>query len=82
MRLIGPTNEATVVVDGHEYPALIDSGAQLTQMSLSLVKELKLPIHALNTIIEAKPMREDSVSYLRYVEARLKIPEISKMDKD
>ena len=38
IRLIGPSNEAIVSVDGHEYPALIDSGAQLTQMSLSLVK--------------------------------------------
>ena len=56
LRLIGPSNEATVMVDGHEYPVLIDSGAQLAQMSLALVKTLELPIHALNTIIEAEPM--------------------------
>ena len=55
LRLIGPSNEATVTVDGHEYPVLIDSGAQLTQMSLALVKTLELPIHALNTIIEVEP---------------------------
>ena len=70
----------TVVVDYHEYPALIDSGAQLTQMSLSLVKTLGLPIHALNTIIEAEAMGEGSVAYLGYVE--LKIPGIDKMNKD
>ena len=56
LRLIGPSNEATMIVDGHEYPTLIDSGAQLTQMRLALVKSLELPIHALNTIIEAEPM--------------------------
>ena len=56
LRLIGASNEATMIVDGHEYPALINSGTQLTQMSLALVKTLELPIHALNTIIEAEPM--------------------------
>ena len=69
-------------VDGHEYPALIDSRAQLTQMSLSLVKTLRLPIHALNTIIEAEPMGGGSVTYLGYVEAKFKIPGIKQMDRD
>ena len=82
LRLIGPANEATVVVDDHEYSALIDSGAQLTQMSLSLVKTLGLPIHALNTIIEAEPMGGGSLVYLGYVETKLKIPGIDKMNKD
>ena len=77
LRLIGPANEVTVVVDDHEYPSLIDSGAQLTQMSLSLVKTLGLPIHALNTIIEAKPMGGGSVAYLRFVEARPKFKDVT-----
>ena len=80
--MIWPANEAIVVVDDHEYPALIDSEAQLTQTSLSLVKTLGLPIHALNIIIEAKPMPGGSVAYLGYVEARLKIPGIDKVNKD
>ena len=75
LRLIGPANEVTAVVDDHEYLALIDSGAQLTQMSLSLVKTLGFPIHALNTITEAEPMGGGSVAYLGYVEARLKFQE-------
>ena len=82
LRLIGPVNEAKVLVDDHEFPALKDSGAQLTQMSLSLVKKLSLPIHTLNTIIEAEPPGGGKVAYLGYVEARLKIPGIEKMDKD
>ena len=82
LRLIGPSNEATMIVGGHEYLALIDSGAQLTQMSLALVKTLELPIHALNTIIEAEPTVGGSMTYLGYVEVRLKIPGIKQMDKD
>ena len=82
LRLIGPANEAKVLVDNHEFSALIDSGAQLTQMSLSLVKKLRLPIHTLNTIVEVEPMGGRKVAYLGYVEARLKILGIKKMDKD
>ena len=82
LRLIGPANEATVVVDDQEYLALIDSGTQLTQMSLSLVKKLKLPIHALDTIIEVESTWGGRVAYLGYVEAKLKIPGIKGMDHD
>ena len=70
------------MVDDQEYLALIDSGAQLTQMSLSLVKKLKLPIHALDTIIEAESTGGGRVAYLGYVGARLKIPGIKGMDHD
>ena len=70
------------MVDDQEYLTLIDSGAQLTHMSLSLVKKLKLPIHALDTIIEAESTGGGRVAYLGYVEARLKIPGIKGMDHD
>ena len=33
LRLIGLTNEATVIVEGQKVPTLIDSGAQLSTMS-------------------------------------------------
>ena len=69
-------------MDDHEYPALIDSEAQLTQMSLSLGKTLGLAIHTLNTIIEAEPIGGGGVAYLGYLEARLKILGIDKMNKD
>ena len=78
LRLIGPANETTIVVDDHEYPA----GTQLTQMSLSLVQTLGLHTHVLNTIIETEPTWGGSVAYLGYVEARLKILGIDKMNKE
>ena len=63
-RLIGPPNEAKVIVDRHAFKALIDSGAELMQMGLALVKQLGLPIQELNTLIEAEPMGGGKVTYL------------------
>ena len=32
LRLIGPANEATIIIEGQQFLALIDSGAQLSMM--------------------------------------------------
>ena len=82
LRLIGPANEATVIVEGQKFPALIDSGAQLSTMSEALVQALKLPIHKLNILIEAEVSGGSTVPYIGYVEARLQIPSIAAMNKD
>ena len=82
LRLRGPANEATVIVEGQKFPALIDSGAQLSTMSEALVQALKLPIHKLNTLIEAEVSGGSTVPYIGYVEARLQIPGIAAMNKD
>ena len=82
LRLIGPANEATVIVEGQKFPALIDSGAQLSTMSEALVRALKLPIHKLNTLIEAEVSGGSTIPYIGYVEAKLKIPGIAAMNKD
>ena len=82
LRLIGPANEATVLVEGQKFPALIDSGAQLSTMSEALVQALKLPIHKLNTLIKAEVSGGSTIPYVGYVDARLKIPGITAMNKD
>ena len=82
LRLIGPANEVTVIVEGQKFPALIDSGAQLSTMSEALVQALKLPIHKLNTLIEAEVSGGSTVPYVGYIEARLQIPGIAAMNKD
>ena len=51
-------------------------------MSESLVHALKLPVHKLNTLIEAEASEGGIILYVGYVEARLAIPGIQKMDKD
>ena len=82
LRLIGPANEATILIEGQQFLALIDSRAQLSTMSESLVQALKLPIHKLNTLIEAEVSGGGVTPYTGYVEARLTIPGIKQMDKD
>ena len=51
-------------------------------MSKSLVHALKLPIHQLNTLIEAEVSGGGITPYTEYVESRLTIPGIKQMDKD
>ena len=82
LRLIGPANEATTIVEGQKFPALIDSGAQLSTMCEAVVQALKLPIRKLNTLIEAEVSGGSTVPYVGYVEARLQIPGIAAMNKD
>ena len=82
LRLIGPANEAPLIVEGQKFPALIDSGAQLSTTSELLVQALRLPIHKSNTLIEAEVSGGGIVPYVGYVEARLKIPGIHAIDKD
>ena len=64
------------MIEGKEFLALMDSGAQLSMMSELLVQALKLPIHKLNTLIEAEVSGGSITPYTGYVEARLTIPGI------
>ena len=82
LRLIGPANEATIIVEGLRFLALIDSRTQLSMKSESLVQALKFPVHKLNTLIEAEASGGGIIPYVGYVEARLAIPGIAKMNKD
>ena len=66
-RLIGPANETFVNIEGESYLALIDSAAQLSALLESLVKKLKLKVHHLNSIIEAKATGGTLVPYTGYV---------------
>ena len=76
LRLIDPANEATIIVEGQQILALIDSGAQLSTMSESFVQVLGLPVHKLNNLIEAEVSGVDTTPYFGYVKARLTIPGI------
>ena len=82
LRLIGPANEVTIIVEGQRFPVLIDSGLQLSMMSELLVQALKLSVHKLNTLIEVEASGVGVISYVGNVEARLTVPRIKKMNKD
>ena len=82
IQLIGPVNESTVILEGKEYPALLDSGAQPSGISLRLAKKLGLKIYQLDTLLGIEGFGGNDVPYLGYVEARLQVKGISGMDED
>ena len=51
-RLIGEPNESEVFIDDRKVASLIDSGAQLSSITISLAKTLKLEIKSLKTILD------------------------------
>ena len=51
VRLIGEPNEAIVKIEGQKFDSLIDSGAQISQLTESLVKALDLKIQNLKEIL-------------------------------
>ena len=79
-RLIREVNESIVMVEGQEARALLDSGSQLSAISLEWVKKLKLKPQQLQSILQIEGSEGLEVPYLGYVEACLKIPEIKAFD--
>ena len=80
-RLVGEVNETTVIVEGQEARALIDSGSQISVISLAWVK-LNLKPQQLWSILQTEGSGGSEVPYLGYVETHLRIPEIKAFDND
>ena len=51
-RLVGEVNKTTVIVEGQEARVLIDSGSQLSAISLAWVKKLNLKPQQLQSILQ------------------------------
>ena len=79
-RLIGKPTESEVFVDGEQVTALIDSGAQISSITISLARTLKLGLKHFKTILDLEATRGLQVPYLGYVEMQLKIPEVRAFD--
>ena len=69
LTLIGEPNEAIVKIEGQKFDSLIDSGAQISQLTESLVKALGLKIRNLKEILPLEGAAGIKVPYLGYVEA-------------
>ena len=76
VRLIGPANETQVKIENQNFTALVDSGAQISQLTESLVEALGLKIKHLKELLPLDGAGGIDVPYLGYVEARLAFPEI------
>ena len=81
-RLVGEGNETTVVVEGQEVRAHIDSGSQLLSISLAWVKKLNLKLQKLWSILQIEGLGGLDVPYLGYVGTYLEIPEIKAFNID
>ena len=69
-------------MERREYPALLDSGAQPSGISLELARKLGLKIYQLDTLLDIEGFGGNDVPYLGYVEAHLQVKGISGMDED
>ena len=76
-RLIGERNEHDIVVNGKTIKSLIDSGAQLSQITLKCAKQMGLRIKKLKRIIKVEGAAGKKVPYFGYVEVGIKIPEVT-----
>ena len=81
-RLVGEANETTVMVEDQKSRALLDSGSQLSAISLAWVKKLNLKPQQLQSLLQIEGLGGLDVPYLGYVEAHLGIPEIKAFDHD
>ena len=81
-RLVGEANESMVIVEGQEARAMLDSGSQLSAISLKWVRKLKLKPQQLQSILQIEGSGGFEEPYQGYVEAHLKIPEIKAFDLD
>ena len=80
--LVGCANEASVVVDSREVTALVDSGAQVSNISAQLCEELDLEIQPLGRLLELEGTGGAAIPYLRFVEVNLQILGIRSCNED
>ena len=81
-RLVGEVNETTVLVESQEVRAFIDSGSQLSSISLAWVRKLNLKPQQLQYTLQIEDSGWLDVPYLGYVETHLGVPEIKAFDTD
>ena len=81
-RLVGCANEAPVVIDGHEVAALVHSGAQVSNISAQLCKELGLEIKPLGWLLELEGTGGAAIPYFGFVEVNLQILGIRGYNED
>ena len=81
-RLIRPKNEVEVVVNIEQVTALVDSGAQISAVSMAFVKHHNLPIWQLQQLLDFEGFRGLDIPYIGYTQIQLQIQGVKDYDKD
>ena len=81
-RLIGPTNETEIILEGVKMKALIDTGANMSCVNKWLVEKLQLPVQSLQTILNIEGTGGVRVPYYGIVQCQLGLPEVEGFQKD
>ena len=81
-QLVGHANEAPAVMDGHEVIALVELGAQVSNISAQLCEDLGLKIQPLGWLLELEGTGGAAIPYLRFVEVNLQISGIRGYNED
>ena len=81
-RLVGPKNEVEVIVNNEQVTALVDSGAQISAVSMVFAKCHNLPIWQLQQLLDFEGFRDVDIPYIGYTQIQLQIPGVKDYDKD
>ena len=73
-RLIGRDNEERIIVNGKTVTALLDTGSQVTYISLDYCQAMGIPIHPINQLVKIERAGGDAIDYVGFIEAELSIP--------
>ena len=81
-RLVGEVNEFTVLVEGQRARVLIDSGSQLSSISLAWVKKLKLNPQQLQSVLQIEGPGGFGCTLSGLCGSSLRVPEVKAFDTD
>ena len=82
IQLIGCANEVTVVVEGMEMMTLVDTGSQISALTVGFCSEFWLRILPLGGSLVLEGTRGIAIPYKGYVEANLTIQGLPKYNED
>ena len=74
--LVGPSSEVEVKVEGKSCQALLDTGAMVSTLTLSLCQQLNLPLHPMSQLVRVEGVGGHSLQYLGYVIAKLEVSDL------
>ena len=73
-RLIGRANEERIIVNGKAVTALLDTGSQVTHISLDCCQAMGIPICPINQLVKIEGAGGDAIDYVGFIEAKLSFP--------